>query len=44
MVVFLALPMGVAAKAIKLTAADIHPQDYPTTRGLFKFAELWILF
>jgi TRAP-type C4-dicarboxylate transport system substrate-binding protein len=40
MVVFLALPMGVAAKTIKLTVAEIHPQDYPTTQGLFKFAEL----
>jgi tripartite ATP-independent transporter DctP family solute receptor len=40
LVVFLALPMGVAAKTIKLTVAEIHPQDYPTTQGLFKFAEL----
>jgi len=40
MVVFLALPVGVAAKTIKLTVAEIHPQDYPTTQGLFKFAEL----
>lgn len=25
---------------ITLTVAEIHPEDYPTTKGLFKFAEL----
>jgi len=25
---------------ITLTVAEIHPEDYPTTQGLFKFAEL----
>ncbi len=34
-----ALPMGALAE-IKLTVAEIHPEDYPTTQGLFKFAEL----
>lgn len=28
------------AGAVKLTCAEVHPQDYPTTQGLFKFAEL----
>jgi tripartite ATP-independent transporter DctP family solute receptor len=25
---------------ITLTVAEVHPEDYPTTQGLFKFAEL----
>ncbi len=29
-----------ALAEIKLTVAEIHPEDYPTTKGLFKFAEL----
>jgi tripartite ATP-independent transporter DctP family solute receptor len=33
------LPAGAFAE-IKLTVAEIHPEDYPTTKGLFKFAEL----
>jgi tripartite ATP-independent transporter DctP family solute receptor len=37
--VVLALPLGAFAE-IKLTVAEIHPEDYPTTQGLFKFAEL----
>jgi len=28
------------AGAIKLTCAEVHPRDYPTTQGLFKFSEL----
>ena len=36
----LVLPLGAAAGPIKLTVAEIHPKDYPTTQGLFKFAEL----
>ncbi len=28
------------AGTVKLTCAEVHPQDYPTTQGLFKFAEL----
>ena len=35
----LILPAGAFAE-IKLTVAEIHPEDYPTTKGLFKFAEL----
>ena len=35
----IALPFGAFAE-IKLTVAEVHPQDYPTTQGLFKFAEL----
>jgi len=35
----LALPLTSFAE-IKLTVAEIHPEDYPTTQGLFKFAEL----
>jgi tripartite ATP-independent transporter DctP family solute receptor len=34
-----ALPFEAFAE-IKLTVAEVHPQDYPTTQGLFKFAEL----
>ena len=37
--VLLTLPLGAFAE-IKLTVAEIHPEDYPTTKGLFKFAEL----
>jgi len=37
--VLLTLPLGAFAQ-IKLTVAEIHPEDYPTTQGLFKFAEL----
>jgi TRAP-type C4-dicarboxylate transport system substrate-binding protein len=33
------LPFNAFAE-IKLTVAEIHPEDYPTTKGLFKFAEL----
>ncbi|MCP4693751.1 MAG: TRAP transporter substrate-binding protein, partial [Desulfobacterales bacterium] len=36
----LAFPLGASAGPIKLTVAEIHPQDYPTTQGLLKFAEL----
>ena len=36
----LILPLSAPAKTVKLTVAEIHPQDYPTTQGLFKFAEL----
>ncbi len=32
------LPAGAFAE-ITLTVAEIHPEDYPTTKGLFKFAE-----
>jgi tripartite ATP-independent transporter DctP family solute receptor len=35
----LTLPLGAFAE-IKLTVAEVHPEDYPTTQGLFKFAEL----
>ena len=28
------------AAPVKLTCAEVHPQDYPTTQGLLKFAEL----
>ncbi len=35
----LALPLMSFAE-ITLTVAEIHPEDYPTTQGLFKFAEL----
>jgi len=35
----LTLPLGALAE-ITLTVAEIHPEDYPTTKGLFKFAEL----
>jgi tripartite ATP-independent transporter DctP family solute receptor len=34
------IPQGASAETVKLTVAEIHPQDYPTTQGLFKFAEL----
>jgi tripartite ATP-independent transporter DctP family solute receptor len=34
------IPPGASAEPVKLTVAEIHPQDYPTTQGLFKFAEL----
>jgi tripartite ATP-independent transporter DctP family solute receptor len=37
--VVFALPFNAFAE-IKLTVAEIHPEDYPTTKGLFKFAEL----
>lgn len=37
--VLLALPLAAFAE-IKLTVAEVHPEDYPTTQGLFKFAEL----
>ena len=37
--IVLTLPIGAFAE-IKLTVAEIHPEDYPTTQGLFKFAEL----
>ena len=36
----LVLPLGAAAGPITLTVAEVHPKDYPTTQGLFKFAEL----
>ncbi len=35
----LALPLASFAE-IKLAVAEVHPKDYPTTQGLFKFAEL----
>lgn len=38
--VLLVIPIVVSAAPIQLTVAEIHPQDYPTTQGLFKFAEL----
>ncbi|NIS59262.1 MAG: DctP family TRAP transporter solute-binding subunit [Proteobacteria bacterium] len=38
--VLLAIPIAVSAGPIQLTVAEIHPKDYPTTQGLFKFAEL----
>jgi TRAP-type C4-dicarboxylate transport system substrate-binding protein len=34
------IPLGASAGPVKLTVAEIHPKDYPTTEGLFKFAEL----
>jgi len=34
------IPLGASAGPVKLTVAEIHPKDYPTTTGLFKFAEL----
>jgi tripartite ATP-independent transporter DctP family solute receptor len=37
--IVLTLPLSAFAE-IKLTVAEIHPEDYPTTQGLFKFAEL----
>jgi tripartite ATP-independent transporter DctP family solute receptor len=37
--IVLTLPLS-AFSEIKLTVAEIHPEDYPTTQGLFKFAEL----
>ena len=40
LVLLLAVPFAVTAGPIKLTVAEIHPKDYPTTQGLFKFAEL----
>ena len=40
LICLLALPLGAYAGPIKLTCAEIHPKDYPTTQGLFKFAEL----
>ncbi len=36
----LIIPIAVSAGPIQLTVAEIHPKDYPTTQGLFKFAEL----
>jgi len=36
----LLLPCGAYAKTVTLTVAEIHPQDYPTTQGLFKFADI----
>ena len=36
----LVLPLWAAAGPIILTVAEVHPNDYPTTLGLFKFAEL----
>ncbi len=38
--VLLVIPIAVSAGPIQLTVAEIHPEDYPTTQGLFKFAEL----
>jgi tripartite ATP-independent transporter DctP family solute receptor len=38
--VLLVVPIAVSAGPIQLTVAEIHPKDYPTTQGLFKFAEL----
>ncbi len=38
--VLLVIPIAVSAGPIQLTVAEIHPKDYPTTQGLFKFAEL----
>ena len=38
--ILLVLSGGAYAKTVKLTVAEIHPEDYPTTQGLFKFAEL----
>ena len=38
--VLLAIPIAVSAGPIQLTVAEIHPKDYPTTQGLFQFAEL----
>jgi len=38
--VLLVIPIVVSAGPIQLTVAEIHPKDYPTTQGLFKFAEL----
>ena len=35
-----AISFGAMAETVKLTVAEIHPQDYPTTQGLFKLAEL----
>ncbi len=40
LVFLFAFPLGASAGPIKLTVAEIHPQDYPTTQGLLKFAEL----
>ncbi len=40
LLVLLGIPIAVSAGPIQLTVAEIHPQDYPTTQGLFKFAEL----
>lgn len=40
LLLLLAFPLIAAAAPIKLTVAEIHPQDYPTTKGLMKFAEL----
>jgi tripartite ATP-independent transporter DctP family solute receptor len=34
------IPLDASAEPVKLTVAEIHPKDYPTTQGLFKFAEL----
>lgn len=36
----LVIPIAVSAGPIQLTVAEIHPKDYPTTQGLFQFAEL----
>jgi tripartite ATP-independent transporter DctP family solute receptor len=38
--VLLVIPVAVSAGPIQLTVAEIHPKDYPTTQGLFQFAEL----
>ncbi len=38
--VLLVIPIVVSAGPIQLTVAEIHPKDYPTTQGLFKFAEM----
>lgn len=40
LVILMAIPLVVMAEPIKLTVAEIHPQDYPTTQGLFKLADL----
>lgn len=40
LVALIVLPLAASAAPVKLTVAEIHPQDYPTTQGLFKLAEL----
>lgn len=40
LLLLLAVPLIVSAAPVKLTVAEIHPKDYPTTQGLFKLAEL----
>jgi tripartite ATP-independent transporter DctP family solute receptor len=37
---FMILPLGVSAAPITLTVAEVQPKDYPTTQGLFMFADL----